>query len=104
MIVTSPQELVSLIVQKALTMAEMMQVPVLGLVENFSYFVCPDCGKEHHIFGESHIDQTAKAFGISDTAKLPIDPQLASWCDQGLIELFEGDWLDALADTLTKTL
>ncbi len=103
-VVTSPQELVSMIVEKAVNMADLMNIPVMGLVENMSYYVCPDCGKKHSIFGESHIDQTAKAFGISDTAKLPIDPQLASWCDQGLIELFEGEWLDALADTLTKTL
>ena len=103
-VVTSPQELVSMIVEKAVNMADLMNIPVMGLVENMSYYVCPDCGKKHSIFGESHIDQTAKAFGISDTAKLQIDPQLASWCDQGLIELFEGEWLDALADTLTKTL
>ncbi|MBQ7070919.1 MAG: Mrp/NBP35 family ATP-binding protein [Ruminococcus sp.] len=103
-VVTSPQELVSMIVEKAVNMADLMNIPVMGLVENMSYYVCPDCGKKHSIFGESHIDQTAKAFGISDTAKLPIDPQLASWCDQGLIELFEGEWLDALSDTLTKTL
>ncbi len=103
-VVTSPQELVSMIVEKAVNMADLMNIPVMGLVENMSYYECPDCGKRHSIFGESHIDKTAKSFGISDTAKLPIDPQLASWCDQGLIELFEGDWLDSLADTLTKTL
>lgn len=101
-IVTSPQELVSMIVEKAVNMAKMMNIPVLGLVENMSYFVCPDCGKEHSVFGNSHAEQTAKRFGISNWARLPINPALAQACDNGLIELFEGDWLDETAEMLAK--
>ena len=85
-IVTSPQELVSMIVQKALTMAEMMSVPVLGLVENFSYFVCPDCGKEHHIFGESRILDVAAKNGTRVLARLPFDTSIAALCDRGAAE------------------
>ena len=95
-IVTSPQELVGMIVEKAVNMARMMHIPVLGLVENMSYATCPDCGKQFSIFGESHAEETAKKFDIQATAKLPIDPALASLCDKGLIELFEGDWLNEL--------
>ena len=85
-IVTSPQELVSMIVEKAVKMANMMNIPVLGIVENMSYFKCPDCGKEHKIFGESHIDEIAKKYGIKDVAKLPINSALASAADKGKIE------------------
>ncbi len=85
-IVTSPQELVSMIVQKALTMADLMHIPVLGLVENFSYFVCPDCGKEHHIFGESHIEEIAKKNGTRVLAKLPFDRSVAALSDSGEVE------------------
>jgi Mrp family chromosome partitioning ATPase len=99
-IVTSPQELVSMIVGKAVKMAQMMNVPILGLVENMSYFVCPDCNKEYQIFGESHIEETAAKYQIPLTAKLPINPKLAAACDRGMIELYEGDWLDQLADSL----
>ena len=74
----------------------MMDIPVLGLVENMSYFKCPDCGKEYKIFGESHIDETAAKFGVKNVAKLPIDPNLAASCDKGMIELFSGDWLDGM--------
>ncbi len=101
-IVTSPQELVSMIVGKAVKMAKMMEVPILGLVENMSYFTCPDCGKEYQIFGESKIAEVAKKFEIPIYAKLPINPKLAGACDKGMIELFEGDWLDAIADVLEK--
>ena len=103
-VVTSPQELVSMIVEKAVNMAELMNIPVMGIVENMSYFECPDCGKKHSIFGESHIEKTAEGFGIPNVSKLPIEPQLAKWCDEGLIELFEGDWLDGLSEELTKGL
>lgn len=99
-IVTSPQELVGMIVEKAVNMALLMHIPVLGLVENMSYVSCPDCGKEIHIFGESHMDEIAKKHGIQTVAKLPIDPKLASACDNGLIEQFEGDWLDDLSKTV----
>ncbi len=101
-IVTSPQELVSMIVSKAVKMAEMMNVPILGLVENMSYFVCPDCNKQHPIFGESHIEQIAAEHGIDLCAKLPVNPKLAAACDRGMIELYEGDWLDGLADRLEQ--
>jgi Mrp family chromosome partitioning ATPase len=99
-IVTSPQELVSMIVGKAVKMAEMMNIPILGLVENMSYFKCPDCNKEYPIFGESHIDEIAKQHNIKLTAKLPIDPKLADACDKGMIELFDGTWLEEIADSL----
>ncbi len=101
-IVTSPQELVSMIVAKAVKMAQMMNIPVIGIVENMSYVKCPDCGKELHIFGEGKTEAAAKEFGIPLLAKMPLDPQLASQCDKGLIELFEGDYLDAAADALEK--
>ena len=100
LVVASPQELVSMIVEKAVRMAEMMKVPVLGLVENMSYFQCPDCGKQHKIFGESHIEEIAARYGIQQVAKLPMDPQLAALCDEGKIEQFQGDWLDSMAGCL----
>lgn len=99
-VVTSPQELVSMIVGKAVKMAKMMNVPVLGIVENYSYFVCPDCKKIHKIFGESRVDETAKEYGISSVAKMPVNPELAKVADRGLIELYEGDFLDKLSDEL----
>ena len=101
-IVTSPQELVGMIVSKAVKMAGMMNIPVLGIVENMAYYECPDCGKRHSIFGESHVKEIADEFGIMNTAQLPINPKLAGACDKGMIEMFEGDWLDALADAVEK--
>ena len=101
-IVTSPQELVSMIVGKAVKMAKMMNVPILGLVENMSYFVCPDCNKEYPIFGESHIEEVAEKYEIPTFARIPINPKLAAACDKGMIELFDGTWLDNLADVLVK--
>ncbi|HHY90836.1 MAG TPA: Mrp/NBP35 family ATP-binding protein [Clostridiales bacterium] len=101
-IVTSPQELVSMIVQKAVRMAEMMNIPILGLVENMAYLKCPDCGKEIKVFGDSHIEEIAKTHEIDLLAKIPIDPRIASACDKGMIELFEGDWLDGIAERLEK--
>ncbi len=97
-VVASPQDLVGLIVEKAVKMAEMMKIPVLGIVENMSYFKCPDCGQEHKIFGESHVDEIAEKYNIPNVAKIPVDPKLAAAVDAGMIELFEGDWLDGLAD------
>ena len=85
-IVTTPQDLVGMIVAKAVNMANMMNVPVLGLVENMSYFKCPDCGKEHAIFGESKVEQIAREFGIEHTARLPIDPVIAAMVDAGEVE------------------
>ncbi|HWR60202.1 MAG TPA: Mrp/NBP35 family ATP-binding protein [Clostridia bacterium] len=99
-IVTSPQELVSMIVSKAVNMAEQMKIPILGLVENMSYFKCPDCGKEYKIFGDSHIEKIAQNHNIKLLGRLPIDPKLAAACDKGMIELFDGNYLDGTADIL----
>ncbi|MCR4718428.1 MAG: Mrp/NBP35 family ATP-binding protein [Firmicutes bacterium] len=101
-VVTSPQELVGMVVKKAVKMAEMMKIPVLGVVENMSYFECPDCHEKHNIFGESHIEEFAKEEGIETICKMPLDKKLASACDKGMIELFEGDWLDNLAEKIEK--
>ena len=101
-VVTSPQELVEMIVGKAVKMAEMMNIPILGIVENMSYFECPDCGKRHSIFGESHIEALAEKYGIDTVSRLPIDSKLAKGCDKGMIELFEGEWLDNMADKIEK--
>ena len=100
-IVASPQELVGMIVEKAVNMAKMMDVPVLALVENMSYITCPDCGKEIHVFGESHIDEIAKKHGVETVARMPIDPALTAACDAGTIESFNGAWLDGVLEKLT---
>lgn len=97
-IVTSPQDLVSMIVTKAVNMAKLMNIPVLGIVENMSYFECPNCGEKHFIFGESNLERIAAANGIPQIARIPINPDFANQADSGLIELFEGDWLEKLAD------
>ena len=102
LVVTSPQELVGMIVEKAANMAAMMNIPVLGIVENMSYFKCDACGKEHHIFGESHVDEIAERRGIANVAKLPIDPAIAAACDGGRIEMLEAPWLEQLAEALEK--
>lgn len=99
-IVTSPQELVSMIVAKAVNMAKMMNIPILGLVENMSYFKCFDCGKEYSIFGESNIESIASEFEINTISKLPIDSRIARACDKGKIEGFEGMWLDSIVNIL----
>ena len=101
-VVTSPQELVSMIVGKAVKMAKMMNIPILGIVENYSYFECPDCGKKHHIYGESNIDEIAKEYGIENIAKLPINSKLAGACDKGMIELSDCKEIEALADAIIK--
>ena len=101
-IVTSPQELVGMIVEKAYKMAEMMDIPVLGIVENMSYFKCPDCGGIHQIFGESHIDEIAAMYGIKNVAKLPMDPAVARACDEGTIEGLRNDEIDKLALAITE--
>ena len=101
-IVTSPQELVEMIVDKAVKMAELMNIPVIGLVQNMSYFECDDCGKKHYLFGDGNIKEVAKRHGIENTAELPINPEFAKSCDAGVIELFEGDYLDDLADAIEK--
>ncbi|MBQ3181309.1 MAG: Mrp/NBP35 family ATP-binding protein [Clostridia bacterium] len=99
-VVTSPQELVSMIVEKAVKMAELMNVPVLGIVENMSYFKCPDCGKEHTIFGESNIEEIALSHNIENVAKLPINPEIAASCDKGVVEQLEAKELEDLAQKL----
>ena len=90
-LVTSPQELVGMIVEKAVNMAKMMNIPIIGLVENYSYLTCPDCGKRLEVFGRSRIDEVSAQLGIPVLAKLPIDPALAAACDEGLIEMAKLD-------------
>jgi len=96
-VVTSPQELVSMIVAKAVNMAKMMHIPILGIVENMSYVQCPDCQKKIYAFGESHLEETAEKYGLTVLAQLPIDPNLSAACDSGNIEEFTGDWLNEAA-------
>lgn len=93
-VVTSPQELVSMIVKKAVKMANIMEVPVLGIVENFSYFICPTCNDKHYIYGKSDIENIANENGIANIAKLPIDTELANYVDSGMVELYKGNNLD----------
>jgi Mrp family chromosome partitioning ATPase len=101
-VVSSPQDLVSLIVEKALKMAELMNVKVLGLVENYSFYKCPCCGEETKIYGESSIDALANTYGVDVLAKLPIDPSLAKLCDRGEIELAPQNYLDIAADKIEE--
>ena len=103
-IVTSPQELVSMIVSKAVKMAEMMNIPVIGIIENLSYFKAPDTGTEYKIFGESHLEETAAKHGIQVLAKMPVEPKLAAACDTGMIELFDVNWLESVGEVLAKML
>ena len=99
-VVSTPQELVGMIVEKCVNMAGLMDKQVVGLVENMSYFKCPDCGSEHSIFGESRVEELAGRHHIPATARLPIDPQLTALCDGGRIEEAEGDWLGELCDAI----
>ncbi|MGI5985611.1 MAG: Mrp/NBP35 family ATP-binding protein [Clostridiales bacterium] len=99
-VVTSPQELVGMIVEKAVKMAEKMNIPVLGLVENMSYTVCPKCGEKFSIFGESHIDEIAEKYGVKTVCKLPFDPELAALCDRGEIESYKKDCLHSMVKML----
>ena len=101
-IVTSPQELVAMIVEKAVKMAEMMNVPVLGIVENMSYFECSDCGKRHSIYGESHIDEIAAKHGISAIAKLPIDPAFAAASDRGEVYTADNSYLSKIVKAVKE--
>ena len=99
-VVTSPQQLVSLIVEKAVNMAAMMNVPVLGVVENMAWAVCPHCGEKLYVFGESHVEEVAAAHGLPVLARCPLNPQLAKQADLGVIESFEGETLDKAADAV----
>ena len=99
-VVTTPQELVGMVVEKAVKMARLMNIPVLGLVENMSYLECPDCGKRLYPFGESRLEETAARLGIPHTARIPINVKLSAASDKGMIELFEGDWLDGISAAL----
>ncbi|WFA08760.1 Mrp/NBP35 family ATP-binding protein [Tissierella sp. Yu-01] len=101
-IVTSPQELVSMIVEKAVRMAEMMGIPIIGLVENMSYFKCPDCNSEHKIFGESNIERITEEHGLKILTRLPIDPEIAKATDNGRIEEYKGEYFTSVADNLEK--
>ena len=101
-IVTSPQDLVSMIVTKAVKMAEMMHIPVLGFVENYSYLRCPDCGKKISVFGESHLDEVAAQLGLPVLARLPIDPAVAQACDNGQMENVNTDCLDPVLQAIEK--
>ena len=103
-IVSSPQDLVSMIVSKAANMAKMMNVPVLGLVENMSYVKCPDCGKEIKVFGDSHIEEVAEKFGYDLLARIPMDPKLSALVDRGMIELMENDYMDHATQKLIEKL
>ena len=94
-IVASPQDLVATIVGKAVNMAKSMDVPVLGLVENMSYFECPDCGKKHYIFGDSHIDEVAEKYGVDVLARLPMNPDFAAMCDEGKVMDIPNPGIDA---------
>lgn len=103
-VVTSPQDLVSLIVGKAVKMAEMMNIPILGLVENMSWLACPDCGKKIPLFGESHVEEIAAKHGLPVLAKMPLDPQLAALADAGAIEQYAGADLDGAAAAVAALL
>ena len=101
-IVASPQELVSMVVEKAVKMAEMMNIPIVGVVENMSYLVCPDCGKEIPLFGQGKTQAAAQAHGLKVLGRMPIDPKLAELTDAGRIEDFDGNWLSPVAGILEK--
>lgn len=100
LMITSPQDLVSLIVSKAVNMSSMMNIPVLGLIENYSYVECPKCGEKIHVFGESHAEEVAKEFNLKLLAQMPINPEVASLCDKGEIEKCDVNYLDNVINTL----
>ncbi len=101
-IVASPQDLVNMVVEKAVKMAQMMNIPIVGLVENMSYLSCPDCGKKIYLFGEGKTQEAADKYDLKLLAKMPIDPKLAELVDNGDIESFEGNWLDGVIDEILK--
>ncbi len=101
-IVASPQELVSMVVEKAVKMAQMMNIPIVGIVENMSYLTCPDCGKKLYLFGEGKTEEAAARYNLPVLAKMPIEPALATLVDHGDIESFQGNWLDDVADAVSE--
>lgn len=101
-IVSTPQDLVGMIVEKAVRMARMMKVPVLSLVENMSYFICPDCGRIHEIFGESKVRKLAAMYGVDAFIRLPVNPDAAKLVDEGRVEDIDCDYVAALADTVLR--
>ena len=101
-IVASPQELVGMVVEKAVKMAQMMNIPVVGLVENMSYLTCPDCGKKIYLFGEGKTEEAAAKYGVPLLAKMPIDPELAKLTDDGSVELYQGKWLQGAVEAILK--
>ena len=103
-IVLSPQELVSMIVEKAVKMANLMDVPVLGIVENMSYILCPDCSKKIFVFGESKVDEIADRYGINNISKIPLNPEISSLCDDGNIENIKSNDLDELFNSIINQL
>ena len=102
LIVTTPQDLVSMIVKKAVNMANLMNVPAIGMIENMSYVLCPDCGKKIPVFGESRAEEVAADYGVKLLARIPLDTRLSPLCDKGIIELMENDYLSAAADEVEK--
>ena len=101
-IVASPRELVGMVVEKAVKMAQMMHIPVVGLLENMSYLTCPDCGRKIYLFGEGKTEEAAARYGLPLLAKMPIDPQLARLMDEGAIETFQGDWLNGAVEAILR--
>lgn len=99
-IVTSPQELVGMIVEKAVNMAKTMNIPIVGVVENMSYVECPDCGRKLFVFGESRLDEVTAKNGLTVLGRLPLNPDIAKLCDAGDIESFQGEWLNGAADAI----
>ena len=103
-IVASPQELVGMIVEKAVKMAGLMNIPVLAFAENMSYFLCPDCNVKHKIFGESNIKEIAEEYNVDTVAEIPMNNKLAAAVDAGVIELFEGDWVEEISNKIIELL
>ena len=99
-VVATPQDLVSMIVSKAVGMAQMMNIPILGIVENMSYISCPDCGKKIYLYGESHVEKAAEEYGLQVLGSIPVDPLIAECCDRGEVEKLEDEWLGTAAEII----
>ena len=102
LLVTSPQGLAGMVVRKAANMAQQMETPILGLMENMSYFECPDTGKRYEIFGPSHAEETARRIGVPFLGRLPLDPEIARLCDAGQIEAYQGELFAPIARDLAQ--